>query len=1309
MGILGILLTLVCLIVTVPISALAACTYAAGTISCRVAVAGDDCAGSTRACEGSSSGILITNPDNARYFARFQVNVPKNATVTSAYLTGVSNGNYSSGTGYVGLLDSSNQGAVTCTGSTTWDLPISGSEVSYDPASWTSEGTYNIPADADGIKSLIQSWIERVDYSYGSYIGLRFRTNSAGSYRIYQAYSSTTTSKWPVLVINYTGGDPVAVVYANYPHSYTKQRIKLNLYNTSITQKIKVTLNDIAVSGFPRNVVAGTDTAGDEWIEVDYTSLTAGPHVLRIAITDADNVEYPSTVREIPFTTTHDGSPTVGLDAYNNIVLNGTTPFFPISSYMTSPNALTPLTYSLKNAINTTGCIGSYPDHNAASFLDYMTRSDTAGFRHLGPHRGSYWTANNRKYVLMEQSFSETFEGTGYVLDLCGTRDCWTATGSVDPDYAASPLSGSQSVELDGTASLASLTYTLPEDASRLRFSMILNETTTHAGQDIMELKSSAGSTLGKVIWNDNGTISITHGVTTKTTTATYSDGTTYYVWVDWTTASSSLIYGGFVFYINTSSTKPTATLTIPETEAVVGSSGTGYGLVHTVTLNANGSKIVYDNFTDWMDALDDYVIAGKSGYDSLLIWSWVDEPDIGGTDTATTVARFKGWSDRTKVGDTSHPTAILLNGYKFGDQKIASDSSYDLYGPGTNSYAFNTVPTPIADIVFHDYYPYEYSTYSGLNSNLLDFISSIDNLDTVLGGVQPIMLFIENGDIHDNYATSYLEVTDTNGTFTKGDTITADSGGTCVIPTTVGPSISTYVRTGTTPQLILCDSKTGTFGVGDTLTADSGGTAIYSAVSSKQPCGWARAYEWTEGPSAAQIANMLWISIIHGVKGLGYFDSFCSEGKFLATETKTALEQFKSDVTSLTAAIAGTPSSSLILDSGKTYATISSGAARVHATARTLGATTYVFASRVKQSSESPAWPDKTNTTNVSFTIPITGLAAEKVIPVYGESRSVVAGDGNITDDFTEYDVHIYQIDADVSHTVPDAPTIGTATAGNAQATVTFTPPVNDGNSTILYYTATSSPGGLNNTGASSPITVIGLTNETAYTFTVTATNAIGTSIASDASNEVTPQVPEEPPVHTAPDAPTIGTASLVDTDVVSVAFTPPLNDGNSTILYYTATSSPGSYVASEGSSPILVSGVLKGVSYTFTVTATNIIGTSSASSASNSVDVPATAPDAPIIGSVAVESHSNAVITFYPPMANPGSPITSYTVTTYPGGVEITGASSPITVTGLLPVTEYYFGVSATNAIGTSEQSYTEYVTTEPSVTGNLGGQMR
>jgi hypothetical protein len=91
------------------------------------------------------------------------------------------------------------------------------------------------------------------------------------------------------------------------------------------------------------------------------------------------------------------------------------------------------------------------------------------------------------------------------------------------------------------------------------------------------------------------------------------------------------------------------------------------------------------------------------------------------------------------------------------------------------------------------------------------------------------------------------------------------------------------------------------------------------------------------------------------------------------------------------------------------------------------------------------------------------------------------------------------------VAALVPNAPTIGTATAVTATtATVAFTAEF-DGGSPITSFTAFSNVGGISTTGTVSPITVVGLTTGTAYTFTVKATNVIGNSVASSASNAIT------------------------------------------------------------------------------------------------------------------------------------------------------------------------------------------------------------
>lgn len=88
----------------------------------------------------------------------------------------------------------------------------------------------------------------------------------------------------------------------------------------------------------------------------------------------------------------------------------------------------------------------------------------------------------------------------------------------------------------------------------------------------------------------------------------------------------------------------------------------------------------------------------------------------------------------------------------------------------------------------------------------------------------------------------------------------------------------------------------------------------------------------------------------------------------------------------------------------------------------------------------------------------------------------------------------------------VADAPTIGAGTAGNTEASVTFTAPSNVGGSAITQYYAVSDPSQITGNAASSPITVTGLTNGTPYTFRVWALNSFGPSPYSAATGSVTP-----------------------------------------------------------------------------------------------------------------------------------------------------------------------------------------------------------
>ncbi|MBL8512984.1 MAG: fibronectin type III domain-containing protein, partial [Betaproteobacteria bacterium] len=254
---------------------------------------------------------------------------------------------------------------------------------------------------------------------------------------------------------------------------------------------------------------------------------------------------------------------------------------------------------------------------------------------------------------------------------------------------------------------------------------------------------------------------------------------------------------------------------------------------------------------------------------------------------------------------------------------------------------------------------------------------------------------------------------------------------------------------------------------------------------------------------------------------------------------------------------------------------------------------------------------------------------------------------------------------------TVPGAPTIGTATAGTTSASVTFTAPASNGGSTITGYTATCGSG--SNTGTASPITVSSLTAGTAVTCSVIATNAAGNSSASSASNSITP--------YTTPGAPTIGTATPGNASL-SVSFTAPASNGFSTITGYTANC--GGFTNSGSGSPIVVSGLTNGLSYSCGVYATNAAGNSSTSG--TTTGTPRTVPGAPTIGT-ATAGVTIATVSFTAPASNGGSAITGYTATC--GSGSNTGSASPITVSGLAAGTAVTCTVVANNAAGISSAS--------------------
>jgi hypothetical protein len=253
------------------------------------------------------------------------------------------------------------------------------------------------------------------------------------------------------------------------------------------------------------------------------------------------------------------------------------------------------------------------------------------------------------------------------------------------------------------------------------------------------------------------------------------------------------------------------------------------------------------------------------------------------------------------------------------------------------------------------------------------------------------------------------------------------------------------------------------------------------------------------------------------------------------------------------------------------------------------------------------------------------------------------------------------------VATAAPGAPLNVVGVASNSAITVSWNPA--QVNQPVTSYTVTTITAG----PAVAPITVIpvagsafpptfvlinGLVNGVSYAFTVTATNASGTSPASAPSSPVTP------PGVSVPAAPTNAAAIPGDTQA-SVSFTVSPPPTGAPITSYKVTSNPGGIIAttpppvSGNTATALVGGLTNGVSYTFTVQAIDSAGPSAPSAPSNAV-TPSAAHvpvlTAAISGPTSVPTAPSQV-TYTITVNNPITPTSAF-----PANVSVTHTLSPV-----------------------------------------------
>ena len=209
---------------------------------------------------------------------------------------------------------------------------------------------------------------------------------------------------------------------------------------------------------------------------------------------------------------------------------------------------------------------------------------------------------------------------------------------------------------------------------------------------------------------------------------------------------------------------------------------------------------------------------------------------------------------------------------------------------------------------------------------------------------------------------------------------------------------------------------------------------------------------------------------------------------------------------------------------------------------------------------------------------------------------------------------------------TVPAAPTITSASnltnqpyTGTVNVRVEFSVPATGGKP-ISFYNALSSSG---NTGQNitTPVSVtetVGNPISPARTYTLTATNANGTSNPSNVSSTWV--------AFSQPQAPTIGTATATSATSASVTFTTNATGGRPLTRYRGSSTPTTTFPSNTVGSPLVFPSLIPNTPYTFTIQVDNVSGTiSSASAASNSITT--TSPN-----SIAVAHTTTPFVSAYP-----------------------------------------------------------------------------
>ena len=272
-----------------------------------------------------------------------------------------------------------------------------------------------------------------------------------------------------------------------------------------------------------------------------------------------------------------------------------------------------------------------------------------------------------------------------------------------------------------------------------------------------------------------------------------------------------------------------------------------------------------------------------------------------------------------------------------------------------------------------------------------------------------------------------------------------------------------------------------------------------------------------------------------------------------------------------------------------------------------------------------------------------------------------------------------------------PTAPLNLQGVPDNTQVTLTWSPPDWDGLSAVTNYAIYRGMA----PGAETLLTTIGnvtthldagLTNGLTYYYEVAAINAAGEGPRSNEANATPARVPNRPRQLNA-----VGGDSNIALD-----WLPPANNGGAAVTNYTIyrglTSGGESLLVRIGNVlTYLDTGLTNGVTYYYTVTATNVMGEGPDSTEASAT--PTAWPSQPM-NLNAASGDTQLVLTWNAPASDGGSPITNYEIyrgTTSGGETYLRQVGNVLTSTdtGLTNGQRYFYKIAARNAVGEGPQS--------------------